>query len=79
MAQELEFSLMGDIWEVMANCHGPEDPPGALLRASAALHCPILALLATCYEVQYFCFHHKTCPSFLFFFLTMSSFNMVYS
>lgn len=52
--EPLNFDLMtNDIWEVMAVCHGPEDPPGALIKASAAFHCPILALLSTCYEVIY--------------------------
>lgn len=36
----------------MTICHGPEDPPAALIKASTTFHCPILALLATCYEVN---------------------------
>lgn len=40
-----------DLWEVAAACHGPEDPPGALVRAAGQHGEPLLALIATCYEV----------------------------
>ncbi|KAG7307274.1 hypothetical protein JYU34_007437 [Plutella xylostella] len=43
-------SLSRSLWEVAAGCHGPEDPPGALLRAAIQYQEPLLALIATCYE-----------------------------
>lgn len=43
--------LSRDLWEVIAACHGPEDPPGALVRAAGLYQEPLLALVATCYEV----------------------------
>lgn len=39
-----------DLWEVAAACHGPEDPPGALVKAAGLHRDPLLALIATCYE-----------------------------
>lgn len=39
-----------DLWEVLTTCHDAEDPPGALIKASHSLKCPLLALIATCYE-----------------------------
>ncbi|XP_045785776.1 spatacsin [Maniola jurtina] len=39
-----------ELWEVAAACHGPEDPPAALLRAADLYREPLLVLLASCYE-----------------------------
>ncbi|GBP24773.1 Spatacsin [Eumeta japonica] len=39
-----------DLWEVAAACHGPEDPPAALVRAARSHREPLFALIATCYE-----------------------------
>ncbi|CAG4989155.1 unnamed protein product [Parnassius apollo] len=39
-----------ELWEVAASCHGPEDPPAALLRAADACREPLLVLIASCYE-----------------------------
>ncbi|XP_041977836.1 spatacsin [Aricia agestis] len=39
-----------ELWEVAAACHGPEDPPAALLRAAHTYREPLLVLLASCYE-----------------------------
>lgn len=39
-----------DLWEVAAACHGPEDPPAALLRAADICREPLLVLIASCYE-----------------------------
>ncbi|KAJ0180601.1 hypothetical protein K1T71_004005 [Dendrolimus kikuchii] len=39
-----------ELWEVAAACHGPEDPPAALLRAADLCHEPLLVLIASCYE-----------------------------
>lgn len=41
-----------ELWEVAAACHGPEDPPAALIRAAEAYHEPLLVLIASCYEVR---------------------------
>ncbi|KAL4705762.1 hypothetical protein ACJJTC_006543 [Scirpophaga incertulas] len=50
----LEFSsslyLGRELWEIAASCHGPEDPPAALLRAAAICREPLLVLIASCYE-----------------------------
>ncbi|XP_050680736.1 spatacsin isoform X2 [Leptidea sinapis] len=44
-------SYMGrELWEVAAACHGPEDPPAALLRAAEHYREPLLVLIASCYE-----------------------------
>ncbi|CAK1545304.1 unnamed protein product [Leptosia nina] len=44
-------SVMGrELWEVAAACHGPEDPPAALLRAADLYREPLLVLIASCYE-----------------------------
>ncbi|XP_045491000.1 spatacsin [Colias croceus] len=44
-------SFMGrELWEVAAACHGPEDPPAALLRAADLYREPLLVLIASCYE-----------------------------
>lgn len=40
-----------ELWEAAAACHGPEDPPAALLRAADACREPLLVLVASCYEV----------------------------
>lgn len=40
-----------ELWEVAAACHGPEDPPAALLRAADICREPLLVLIASCYEV----------------------------
>ncbi|KAJ8725713.1 hypothetical protein PYW08_003896 [Mythimna loreyi] len=39
-----------ELWEVAAACHGPEDPPAALLRAADICREPLLVLIASCYE-----------------------------
>ncbi|XP_053623631.1 uncharacterized protein LOC128682796 [Plodia interpunctella] len=39
-----------ELWEVAAACHGPEDPPAALLRAADLYREPLLVLIASCYE-----------------------------
>ncbi|CAH2073718.1 unnamed protein product, partial [Iphiclides podalirius] len=39
-----------ELWEVAAACHGPEDPPAALLRAADVCREPLLVLIASCYE-----------------------------
>ncbi|XP_046964656.1 spatacsin isoform X3 [Vanessa cardui] len=39
-----------ELWEVVAACHGPEDPPAALLRAADVYREPLLVLVASCYE-----------------------------
>ncbi|KAG6442693.1 spatacsin [Manduca sexta] len=39
-----------ELWEVAAACHGPEDPPAALLRAADLCREPLLVLIASCYE-----------------------------
>ncbi|KAJ2952675.1 hypothetical protein O0L34_g7014 [Tuta absoluta] len=39
-----------ELWEVAAACHGPEDPPAALLRAADMCREPLLVLVASCYE-----------------------------
>ncbi|RVE48988.1 hypothetical protein evm_006346 [Chilo suppressalis] len=39
-----------ELWEVAASCHGPEDPPAALLRAAELYREPLLVLIASCYE-----------------------------
>ncbi|XP_028159191.1 spatacsin isoform X2 [Ostrinia furnacalis] len=39
-----------ELWEVTASCHGPEDPPAALLRAADVCREPLLVLIASCYE-----------------------------
>ncbi|CAH2086346.1 unnamed protein product [Euphydryas editha] len=39
-----------ELWEVAAACHGPEDPPAALLRAADIYREPLLVLIASCYE-----------------------------
>ncbi|XP_049866892.1 spatacsin [Pectinophora gossypiella] len=39
-----------ELWEVSAACHGPEDPPAALLRAADHCREPLLVLIASCYE-----------------------------
>lgn len=41
-----------ELWEVAAACHGPEDPPAALLRAADIYREPLLVLIASCYEVR---------------------------
>ncbi|XP_013195896.1 spatacsin [Amyelois transitella] len=44
-------SVMGcELWEVAAACHGPDDPPAALLRAADLYREPLLVLIASCYE-----------------------------
>ncbi|XP_047512277.1 spatacsin [Pieris napi] len=44
-------SVMGrELWEVAAACHGPEDPPAALLKAADIYREPLLVLIASCYE-----------------------------
>lgn len=42
-----------ELWEVAAACHGPEDPPAALLRAADLCREPLLVLIASCYEVTH--------------------------
>lgn len=42
-----------ELWEVTAACHGPEDPPAALLRAADMYREPLLVLIASCYEVSF--------------------------
>ncbi|XP_075969703.1 spatacsin [Anticarsia gemmatalis] len=39
-----------ELWEVAAACHGPEDPPAALLKAAEICREPLLVLIASCYE-----------------------------
>lgn len=41
-----------ELWEAAAACHGPEDPPAALLRAADICREPLLVLIASCYEVK---------------------------
>ncbi|KAM3963039.1 LOW QUALITY PROTEIN: spatacsin [Aphomia sociella] len=41
---------VGELWEAAAACHGPEDPPAALLRAARLRREPLLVLIASCYE-----------------------------
>lgn len=41
-----------ELWEVTAACHGPEDPPAALLKAADMCREPLLVLIASCYEVN---------------------------
>lgn len=41
-----------ELWEVAAACHGPEDPPAALLKAADVCREPLLVLIASCYEVK---------------------------
>lgn len=43
-----------ELWEVAAACHGPEDPPAALLKAADVYREPLLVLIASCYEVIIF-------------------------
>ncbi|XP_052757536.1 uncharacterized protein LOC113517240 [Galleria mellonella] len=45
-----ECAAGGELWEAAAACHGPEDPPAALLKAARRRHEPLLALIAGCYE-----------------------------
>ncbi|XP_061711592.1 spatacsin [Cydia pomonella] len=48
-----EFPSRGvarELWEVAAACHGPEDPPAALIRSAHLCREPLLVLLAGCYE-----------------------------
>lgn len=50
---EFTSAYMGrELWEVAAACHGPEDPPAALLRAADICREPLLVLIASCYEVS---------------------------
>ncbi|XP_032513867.2 spatacsin isoform X2 [Danaus plexippus] len=42
--------LSRELWEVSASCHGPEDPPAALLKSAQQYREPLLVLLASCYE-----------------------------
>lgn len=44
--------LSRELWEVSASCHGPEDPPAALLKSAQQYREPLLVLLASCYEVS---------------------------
>lgn len=39
-----------ELWEVAAACHGPEDPPAALVKAADLCREPLLVLIASCYE-----------------------------
>lgn len=47
-------SLDNDLWLIILNCHQSQDPPGALINASRSNLMPILAILATCYEVLFY-------------------------
>ncbi|CAG9783834.1 unnamed protein product [Diatraea saccharalis] len=44
------LQLGRELWEVAASCHGPEDPPAALIRAAEMCREPLLVLIASCYE-----------------------------
>lgn len=47
-------SLDNDLWLIILNCHQSQDPPGALINASRSNLMPVLAILATCYEVLFY-------------------------
>lgn len=47
-------SLNNDLWLIILNCHQSQDPPRALINASRSNLMPILAILATCYEVLFY-------------------------
>lgn len=50
--ETIPVTFEDDIWLIILKCHQSQDPPGTLLKASRTLKSPILALLATFYEVR---------------------------
>lgn len=51
---EFDFAPRSDFLKILIRSHKSEDPPSALLQASQMYKNPILAILATCYEVSLF-------------------------
>lgn len=49
---EFDFAPRSDFLKILIRSHKSEDPPSALLQASQMYKNPILAILATCYEVN---------------------------
>lgn len=47
------ISSDNDLWLIILNCHQSQDPPRTLINAACSNFMPILAILATCYEVLF--------------------------